>query len=138
MKWFVDWRHNGCKQSCLEGTGQDQAGAAGLHCGGIAPRTADLWPTIEACCKAELKQLSLDSCVAGSTPPNAAVGTTKWYVSYFRPRCVQDCAETITRPTCGGVVEESHIDMFITPVDCCAWKLGWFKIKTCLAESTSL
>ena len=85
MNWYIDWKEDVCKQSCLQGTGQAQAGADGLHCGGIAPETVDLHSTVEDCCEKEFVDKSLDFCVSESTPPNEAVGTTKWRVLYVYP-----------------------------------------------------
>jgi len=128
-EWYVDWYHEACRQSCLEG--------AGLNCGGIARGTVTMFASPKECCEKTLPYVALHTCVAESLPPpSKADGSKRWYVSYFNEKCIRDCQEGESE-SCGGVVRESHVTLFDSPVLCCAEKLGWLPSDDCRSKSLS-
>ena len=96
--------------------------------------TQVLFSTSEECCTKMVPWVATEACVAESIPL-AFTGTDKWYVSYYPDtKCVQDCPNE-NSSTCGGVVLESHQELFENPSSCCTEKLFWVPLEDCLFDS---
>jgi len=134
-KWYVHWDGNICVQDCLEGTEETLYGLAGLSCGGLSKTNDLMYATLEECCSEQLPWIFSDTCENESLPPPAGVrGTSRWYVSYKKNKCVQDCAAKDS-PSCGGIIEGSYESFFPNPYLCCEDKLKWIDANECTTNS---
>lgn len=65
------------------------------------------------------------------SPQVPARGNTKWYVSFEKNTCVQNC---VGYAACGGTVEGWEI-LYDTPALCCHGQLWWIDRERCVDNS---
>ena len=85
-------------------------------CGGLADSSDELFANATACCEAKLRYKSLLYCETISDGGDYA-GSGWYFADYPNSRCLSDCDESI--PWCGGIVEESSVEMNETIAGCC-------------------
>ena len=123
-----------CSKDCDSGSGASPACSENLDPSDF------VYDSALACCKAKISWLpDSDLCAAASIAGSAAdaPATNKYWADYSTGamRCVKDCDDTSTDPSCADSKLESTVGvaLFDDAKKCCAAKFGWFQPELCLA-----
>jgi len=129
--WYVSYSLGKCVTDCEEGQGGP--------CGGLARSiTDDLFADPRSCCVAKLPWVFVEFCEAQSLISSCYAGTGKYYRgdtvgSNF---CVRDCIRGANgNSNCGGLVEETSIELHDTAEECCSAHFNWIENELCAARS---
>merc|ERR1712176_360533 len=132
--WYVSHQLEKCVTDCLE--------EKGGTCGGLAHDVSDdLFANPRSCREKELPWRFLEFCEAESLLSTCYEGSGKYYRGDYLEStgskvCVKDCDPKASRDgTCGGLIEDTYIDLYDTPEACCSTEYNWMTSELCVART---
>lgn len=108
---YVDWAAMECLKDC-------PPSASDADCGGIAATGSEFLQTQELCCALKLPWV----CTGSDAAP---AGSNNWYVDWVSNKCVKDCVEGGSDPSCGGLATKNDLPLFGDSNSCCSTKMPW-------------
>eukprot|EP00956_Cyclotella_meneghiniana_P020497 scaffold36305_cov35-Cyclotella_meneghiniana.AAC.8 len=141
------WDTNGCMKTSGSGLWYadvlNEVCVADCKSGGVCEGLADdsskkLYADPRSCCESELAWRFVEFCEAESFKSECYGGSGLYYRgdSVGVNVCVKDCDPESGDKTCGGIVEESWVELHDTPEHCCAHEYSWIDKELCAARST--
>ncbi|KAL7524507.1 hypothetical protein ACHAXR_000603, partial [Thalassiosira sp. AJA248-18] len=120
------------------GTGNATNATEFDQCGGLTTPDVQLFDSETVCCESVLAYISLPFC-EGMSAEGVFNGTGKFYVDYQNEICVEDCevdGEATNGGICGGIIEESWVELFDDAASCCDSKLSY--VQYCAENSLGI
>jgi len=133
--WYVSHPLELCVTDCRVGEGQ--------FCGGLAQDISDdLYSHPRTCCQRDLPWRFIEHCEAFSLQDECYRGTFKYHRGdnegwpIKSNVCVRDCDPVReNNESCGGLVEDTYIELWATAEECCAEHHEWMNPELCVARS---
>jgi len=132
--WYVSHAQELCVTDCRVGSGQ--------FCGGLAQDISDdLYSNPRSCCNTDLPWRFIEHCEAFSLQNTCYRGTMKYHRGdnegwpIKSNVCVRDCDPVRDGASCGGLVEDTYIELWDTAEACCSEHHEWMNPVLCAARS---
>jgi len=133
--WYVSHLLELCVTDCRVGNGQ--------FCGGLAQDISDdLFTDPRSCCNADLPWRFIEHCEAFSLQNTCYRGTMLYHRGDNEGDpvksnvCVRDCDPVRENDlSCGGLIEDTYIELWTTAEECCAIHHEWMNPEICAARS---